>query len=58
MCLSAVMASVVGMKNLAPDPRRSWRGLSVQEKQRRLAALRRKQQRQIELEVQYLDALR
>jgi hypothetical protein len=59
MCLSAVMTSVRAMQNyLAPDPRRSWRGLSVQEKQRRLDALRRKQQRQIELEVRLLEALR
>jgi hypothetical protein len=43
---------------LAPDPRRSWRGLSVQEKQRRLDVLRRKQARQIELEVRLLEALR
>jgi hypothetical protein len=45
------------MQTFAPDPRRSWRGLSVQEKQRRLANLRRRQQRQIELEVRFLEAL-
>ena len=58
MCSLAPLATVGGMNNLAPDPRRSWRGLSVQEKQRRLMTLRRKQQRQIELEVRLLEALR
>ncbi len=58
MCSSVRLATVVDMQNLAPDPRRSWRGLSVQEKQRRLETLRRTQQRQIELEVRLLEALR
>jgi hypothetical protein len=58
MCWSRSVATVVDMKNLAPAPRRSWRGLSVQEKQRRLATLRRTQQRQIEFEVRLLEALR
>ncbi len=59
MCLSVAVASVEAMQNyLAPDPRRSWRGLSVQEKQRRVDVLRRKQARQIELEVRLLEALR
>lgn len=58
MWLSARLASVARMQNLAPDPQRSWRGLSVQEKQRRLARLRRLQQRQIEIEARRLDALR
>ena len=58
MCSLVLLATVVPMQNLAPDPRRSWRGLSVQEKQRRLATLRRTQQRQIELEVRLLEALR
>ena len=59
MCLSVAVASVGAMQNyLAPDPRRSWRGLSVQEKQRRVDVLRRKQARQIELEVRLLEALR
>lgn len=58
MCSLARLATVVDMQNLAPDPRRAWRGLSVQEKQRRLATLRRTQQRQIELEVRLLEALR
>lgn len=58
MCLSAALASVGHMQKLAPSSRRSWRGLSVQEKQQRLADLRRTQQRQIELEVRLLEALR
>ena len=57
MCLSVPVASVVVMQTFAPNPRRSWRVLSVQEKQRRLANLRRIQQRQIELEVRFLEAL-
>lgn len=58
MCLSAALANVGDMQKLAPSTRRSWRGLSVQEKQQRLADLRRTQQRQIELEVRLLEALR
>jgi hypothetical protein len=46
------------MPHPAPRPRQSWRGLSVEEKQQRLATLRRQQQRQIELELRRLYALR
>jgi hypothetical protein len=46
------------MQNLAPASRPSWRALSAQEKQRRLAELRLRQQRQIELELRLLDAIR
>lgn len=58
MCSSAALANVGDMQKLAPSSTRSWRGLSVQEKQQRLADLRRTQQRQIELEVRLLEALR
>ena len=58
MCLSVALASVGDMQKHASFPKRSWRGLSVQEKQQRLAELRRTQQRQIELEVRLLEALR
>lgn len=38
------------------ERRRSWRTLSPEEKQARLAALRRRQQAQVELEVRRLRA--
>jgi len=38
------------------ERRRDWRSLSAEEKQRRLAVMRRRQQRQIEREVRRLQA--
>ena len=56
--MSVPLVSVVVMHDPAPRPRESWRGLSVEEKQRRLETLRRQQQRQIEIELRRLYALR
>jgi hypothetical protein len=38
------------------ERRRDWRSLSAEEKQQRLAVMRRRQQRQVEREVRRLQA--
>jgi hypothetical protein len=42
------------MSNQRTQQRRTWRALSAEEKQQRLAALRHRQQRQIEVELRML----
>ena len=46
---------VTAMRHTTATPRRSWHALTAEQKQQRLAELRRRQQTDIELEVRRLQ---
>jgi len=46
------------MKTTMLERRNAWRSLSTQDKQQRLQAIRRRQQRQVEFEILRLSHLR